>query len=75
MILTHELFAEIGQALFGSDWEAEMARELRRSRKTIQRWRNGKTKRIDPKIRGILLMLIEKRRIAINTLWSRIGGR
>lgn len=74
MILTPQLLSEIGPALFGDDWEGEIAREIKRSKKTIERWRDGKT-RIDPRVRGMVLALIEKRRVAINALWTKIHTR
>jgi len=35
------ILAALGEALYGSEWITEMARDLRVNRRTVQRWRSG----------------------------------
>lgn len=39
--MTPQAFTLAGEALYGSRWIAEMARTLRCSRRSLERWRDG----------------------------------
>ena len=42
MILTAKILKETGEALYGDDWEGTLARRLKVSRRTVNRWRDDR---------------------------------
>ncbi|HCE09753.1 MAG TPA: hypothetical protein DEQ40_14365 [Oxalobacteraceae bacterium] len=41
MILTGRKLEEIGHALYGEIWVSMLSRKLKRSKRTVMRWRSG----------------------------------
>ncbi len=41
MIMSGQKLEEFGRALYGDIWLSTLARKLKRSKRTILRWRNG----------------------------------
>jgi len=64
MILTGAKLEEIGKALYGDSWALVLAGRLRKSRKTVWRWRDSE-RAIPPDLRGKLAELIDDQ---LNTL-------
>lgn len=52
---------EIGEAMYGSRWQSEMARELGKAVNTVQRWEDG-SRSPGPDSRARLLGLMRDRR-------------
>lgn len=57
MILTGAKLEEIGKALYGDSWAMVLALRLRKSRKTVWRWRDSE-RAIPPDLRLQLVELI-----------------
>ena len=73
MILTPASLAETGRALYGDDWEGTLAVKLERSRRTINRWRDGEA-RMPVWLRRQLLALIEEQQEVLNERRSNLVG-
>lgn len=39
-VLTANMLVEMGQSLYGDEWEVTLARRLKVSRRTVMRWRD-----------------------------------
>lgn len=57
MILTGRKFEEIGKALYGDVWVSVLGQKLKRTKRTIMRWRDDSP---PPPIRQALLDLIDE---------------
>lgn len=66
----HQLLIDAGEALYGSRWQSELARDLEVSVRTMQRWVSGE----QPVPRGVptdLMRLLAERAEAMDDLIER----
>lgn len=73
MILTGRVFAEVGQALYGDDWESTVARKLERSRRTVIRWKTGEG-RLPIGTRAKLMELIDEQDKLLQNWREKLGS-
>lgn len=59
LILTGRKFEEIGRAIYGDVWVSMLAKRLRRTKRTIMRWRDGPAAP-PPVVRQALIDLIDE---------------
>lgn len=67
------MLAEIGQALYGTNWQTDMARALDVSDRQVRRWVAGTT----PPPAGVyvdLMRIMQGRQIALDDLIERARG-
>jgi hypothetical protein len=65
------LLVEAGEALYGSRWQTELARELDVSDRTIRRWATGATD-MPPEVYLDLLRITQERAAALDDLAPRL---
>jgi hypothetical protein len=73
--LTHELLAEVGQALYGPRWQTELARDLDIGDRTMRRWAAG-THPIPGRVAADLRDVAKGRRVVLaeldHQLWKAL---
>jgi hypothetical protein len=69
--LPADLVAAVGEALFGRDWVAPLARALNVADRTVHRWKAGDA-RATPRIAPELLQLLDERAAAITAARKRL---
>lgn len=73
--LPHDLLPQCGMALFGMQWQSEMARALGVTDRTVRRWFAGE--RIPPGVWLDLIRLMQERSDLLDDLSDtarRVGG-
>lgn len=71
----HDLLVSIGQALYGSQWQSDMARDLDTSDRTVRRWVAGAP--IPPGVFVDLMRILQERALILDDLAEvakRYGG-
>ena len=69
-----DLFHAIGKALYGPEWQSELARQLDVNLTTMRRWATGKF-RIPPGIWASLLPLLDAKQAELTRLRPVIEDR
>lgn len=65
------LLREVGQALYGQNWQSDLARDLKVSDRTIRRW-NAETQDIPAGAWGDLRVLLKARGLALAALRRKL---
>ena len=63
--MTPENLQRVGEALYGSRWASDLARDLGVALRTVQRWHSG-DRGIPPTLADDLVMLLRSRQIEIS---------
>lgn len=66
-----ELVNAIGEALYGREWVAALARALNVAERTVHRWKKGEA-RVTPRIAPELMKLLDERAAAITAARSQL---
>lgn len=72
--MTPALLTRVGEALYGSRWQSDLAAALDVSDRTVRRWNAG-TQAIPDGLRHDLFRLIDDRSASLVDLVDALGGR
>jgi len=71
--LNADLLRRIGEGLYGPNWQAALAQNLRVSRRALQRWAAGDARDAPPTLRRDLARLVAARQDMLGALYREIS--